>query len=135
MPSETSENRNLEILKSLLPYFPTSSKRTILTCLKMIEVQRVLTQFDEEQEKTLSACSAENCSLEHMLQILKGFCNEKEQEMLDTWLNMMQALQLFREYRKNAGNTPQSTPMDFLQSMLSPEQKNLLDTYQTLFTP
>lgn len=127
-------NRNLSMLKAVLPYFPTSSQKNLIFLLKVLEVRKVLNQFELEQEKILSSCSVDNRSLEGLCNTLKDFCSEKEQEILDTWINTLQAMQLFREYSNNSSQKTASNPMDMLQNMLTPEQKSMLDTYKTLFS-
>lgn len=133
MSQETQTYSHLSMLKAALPYFPSSSQKNILMLLKIMEIRKVLNEFDLEQEKTLSACEGGNRSIEGLCNILKGFCTDKEKEVLDTWTNLFQAMNLFREYAAHAPEKEGgSNTMDILQNILTPEQKTMMDTYKNL---
>lgn len=133
MSQEMQTQSHLSMLKAALPYFPSSSQKNILMLLKIIEIRRVMNEFDLEQEKTLSACEGSSRSIEGLCGVLKGFCTDKEKEVLDTWTNLFQAMNLFREYASHSPQTEiNSNPMDMLQNILTPEQKSMMDTYKNL---
>ena len=49
-------------------------------------------------------------------------------------MNMMEMMQMFSQQDDHNNGNPTSNPMDMLMGMLSPEQQEMFQTYQTMFS-
>lgn len=86
---EKTQNKDLKILKTALPYMRGSRQKEILTLIKAIELKKSIELIDSD-DTSLSICSGEN-PMENTLQMLgdiRQFCNEQEQEHIDMILNL-----------------------------------------------
>lgn len=86
---EKTQNKDLQILKTALPYMRGSRQKEILTLIKAIELKKSIDLIDSD-DTSLSICSGEN-PMENTLQMLgdiRQFCNEQEQEHIDMILNL-----------------------------------------------
>ncbi len=86
---EKVQNKDLQILKTALPYMRGSRQKEILTLIKAIELKKSIDLIDSD-DTSLSICSGEN-PMENTLQMLgdiRKFCSEKEQEHIDMILNI-----------------------------------------------
>lgn len=82
----------------------------------------------------------------HMLNDIRGFCTNSEQETIDMILNFLNAFELYNSYtevhqNESTGNessrnesSGNESPLSLLKNFLSPEQKELFETYQAQFT-
>ena len=78
----------------------------------------------------MSACSLEpeHASFQEMLQDIRNFCTQAEQEMIDQCINIFQMINLYSSFQ-NSGSSS-----DMMKNLLSPEQQSLFETYQSMFT-
>ncbi len=86
---EKTQNKDLQILKTALPYMRGSRQKEILTLIKAIELKKSIDLIDSD-DTSLSICSSEN-PMENTLNMLgdiRQFCSEKEQENIDMILNI-----------------------------------------------
>lgn len=89
------ESRELQILKTMVPYLHESQQKTMAMVIKLMEFQKTAALFDSSQEsysEELHACSGESDMerMTKMLGALRGFCSEKELENIDMILNFME---------------------------------------------
>ena len=93
-----TQTRELQMLKTAVPYMKGNRKRQFAILIKYLELQNTASVFAQE-DKVLSMCSVdekENNTMA-MLNDLRKFCNEKELEMIDTYANVIN----FMEYYGN----------------------------------
>lgn len=86
---EKAQNKDLQILKTALPYMRGSRQKEILTLIKAIELKKSIDLIDSD-DTSLSICSSEN-PMENTLNMLgdiRQFCSEQEQEHIDMILNI-----------------------------------------------
>ncbi|MEY8390017.1 hypothetical protein D3Z36_14415 [Lachnospiraceae bacterium] len=91
------QDRHLQMLKAALPYLETSRQRTMAMMVKFMELQRTMALF-EAPGNNLRMCSEDETQEDAPLQMLNAireYCTEKEQEMID---NMMTFVQMFSTY-------------------------------------
>lgn len=91
-----TQSRELQMLKTVLPYMKESQKKQFAILIKYMELQNTIQVFSQE-DKVLSMCSVDENS-NHMLAMLndlRQFCTEKEQETLDTLANMLSMLETY----------------------------------------
>lgn len=91
-----TQTRELQMLKTILPYMHESQKKQFAILIKYMELQNTIQVFSQE-DKVLSMCSMDedrNTTLS-MLNDLRQFCNSKEQETLDMLINMFSMLETY----------------------------------------
>ncbi len=76
---EKTQSKDLQILKTALPYMRGSHQKEILTLIKSMELKKSidLIDSDDTMENTLN-----------MLSDIRQFCSEKEQEHIDMIMNL-----------------------------------------------
>ncbi len=86
---EKIQSRDLNILKTALPYLNGSRQKEILTLIKSLELKKSLDLINSD-DSTLSIMSADNPmeNTLNMLNDIRQFCNEREQEHIDMLLNL-----------------------------------------------
>ncbi len=91
-----TQTRELQMLKTILPYMHEAQKKQFAILIKYMELQNTIQVFSQE-DKVLSMCSAdeENNNMLAMLNDLRQFCNSKEQETLDMLANMFSMLETY----------------------------------------
>ena len=68
--------------------------------------------------------------VEGMMESVRQYCNEPEQETVNMVLNFIRAQNLYRRYRNYMQaykNSSEAGMMDFLMSQLSPEQQDMFN--------
>ncbi len=91
-----TQSRNIQILKSVIPYVNSSSQRNFALMVKFLELRNVASLFNEEPV-SLSMCSTDDPSEKRMqlLNDIKKFCTPAEQDSIDM---MLTAFQMFSSY-------------------------------------
>lgn len=91
-----TQTRELQMLKTMLPYMKEAQKKQFAILIKYMELQNTIQVFSQE-DKVLSMCSVneEENNLVGMLQDLRQFCNPKEQETLDMLTNMFSMMETY----------------------------------------
>ncbi|MGN0142127.1 MAG: hypothetical protein ACI4AD_07855 [Roseburia sp.] len=88
--------RQLQMLKTMVPYMKGEQKKQFAILIKYMELQNTIQIFSQE-DKVMSMCSVEpegNTTLA-MLNELRRFCTEKEQETLDMIYNMFSMMETY----------------------------------------
>ncbi|MCI6676602.1 MAG: hypothetical protein MSG78_06870 [Clostridiales bacterium] len=92
------EDRYKMMIKASLPYLSNDTRKLFLTYLKINEVMHTLQDFDKEQEEIFSSSSVNEEERENgLFQAICTFCTPKEQEMINTILNLNQMMKLLKE--------------------------------------
>ena len=86
---EKIQNKDLQILKTALPYMKGPRQKEILTLIKSMELRKSIELIDSD-DTSLSICSTDNPmeNTLNMLNDIRKFCSEKEQEHIDMILNL-----------------------------------------------
>ena len=86
---EKTQNKDLQILKTALPYLNGPRQKGILTLIKTMELKKSIDLIDSD-DTSLSICSTDNPmeNTLNMLSDIRKFCNEREQEHIDMMLNV-----------------------------------------------
>ena len=86
---EKTQNKDLQILKTALPYLKGSRQKQILMLIKSMELKKSIELIDSD-DTSLSICSTDNPmeNTLNMLNDIRKFCSEKEQEHIDMILNL-----------------------------------------------
>lgn len=93
---EQLNSRELQILKTTVPYLKEPQQKNLAIAAKVLELQKTI-RFFQSESNDLSICSMENPEENtlNMLNEIRPYCNEKELEHLDSFINMFQ---LFSAY-------------------------------------
>ena len=91
-----TQNRQLQMMKTILPYMKEAQKKQFAILIKYMELQNTIQIFSQE-DKVLSMCSVdeESNNMVAMINDLRQFCSEKEQETLDMLTNMFSMLETY----------------------------------------
>lgn len=87
---EIVQTRELQMLKTLIPYLPAQKQKLIIYLINYLQFKNAM-QVIENPPAAL--CAAEvgsnNENFTAILNALKKYCNSKEQETIDTILNLL----------------------------------------------
>lgn len=91
-----TQTRELQMLKTMLPYMRESQKKQFAVLIKYMELQNTVQVFSQE-DKVLSMCSVdeEKKTTLALLNDLRQFCTEKEQESLDMFVNLFSMIETY----------------------------------------
>lgn len=91
-----TQTREMQMLKTILPYMKGEQKKEFAILIKYMELQNTIHVFSQE-EKVMSMCSVDetNNSVFAMLNDLRQFCSEKELETLDMLTNMFSMMDTY----------------------------------------
>ncbi len=94
-----THTRELQMLKTAIPYMKGNQKRQFAILVKYMELQNTAVLFSQE-DKVLSMCSVEEneSNLPGMLNALRPFCTSKELETLDMFVNVFSMLETWRDF-------------------------------------
>lgn len=86
---EKIESKDLKILKTALPYMNGTRQKEILMLIKSMELKKSLDLINSS-DASVSIMSAEDPmeNTQKMLNDIRQFCNEQEQENIDMILNL-----------------------------------------------
>ena len=93
-----TQSREIQMLKTAVPYMKPIQKRQFAMFIKYLELQRAM-QIFAPGTASLSACelpSNENNSLNMLLEMRK-YANPKEQDIIDNFTNLISMLSLYSE--------------------------------------
>lgn len=93
-----TQSREIQMLKTAVPYMKQSQKRQFAILIKYMELQRAM-QIFAPGAASLSACAipaAENNSL-NMLTDMRKYANPREQEMIDNFTNLVSMMTLYSD--------------------------------------
>ena len=87
---ELVQTRELQMLKSLLPFANVRSQMPLAILIQSMEFRNTIHMF-QNNANVLSSCSIshESDKRSAMLQTLRKFCTPKEKETIDTLFNIM----------------------------------------------
>lgn len=131
-------SQNLQILKVLLPYMPPDSQRMMAIYVKFSELQHTLNLF-QDFSKLVQIQNFEKQTLSplDMIHEIQPYLSKNASDMLDTFSNMMNTMEMVKSFQEMSGtdgsSDPAFDPMSMMKTMLTPEQQDMFDTYQTMF--
>ena len=93
-----TQSREIQMLKTAVPYIKQSQKRQFAILIKYLELQRAMRIFTPGTA-TLSACEIpeeQNTSL-NMLTEMRKYATPKEQDMIDNFTNLISMMTLYSD--------------------------------------
>lgn len=141
-------DHHLQMMKAAIPYMPASGQQMLSLYAKSLELSNTIRLLRRAGSQSVGICSiSENKkNTAEMLNAIKKYCTDSERELLDLFMNFFSAFRMYNTYRElfpgenqpeEAESSPASSapnPVEALKGMLSPEQKNMLDTYSSLLS-
>ena len=96
---EQIQTRELQMLKSMLPFVNNKNQMTLAMLIQYIEFQNTLKMFQTNTD-VLSAASFTNESDRRnaMLQTMRRFCTPKERETIDNILNIINVIENYESF-------------------------------------
>lgn len=91
-----TQSRQLQMLKTMIPYMQNQQQMHLAVLVKYMELRNTIQVFSKE-ENVMSMCSLSDNEDRTfaMLNELRKFCTEKEQETLDMITNMWSMLETY----------------------------------------
>lgn len=86
------QDRQLQIMKAAIPYINNTNQKTMAFLIKFLELQRTVSIFNNPSA-SMQICSVaeeEEPLPVQMLNAVREFCTEKEQETIDMLMNYVQ---------------------------------------------
>lgn len=132
-------DHHLQMIKAALPYIQVSQQKFLSILVKGNELMRTMELFQEGPEGEMGICSVEQDKISpiEMLNAMKPYGTQQEQDIIDVIINLMQGLQLRRNYQESAppqepaGPSP-SIMLEKVKAILSPEQQARLENIQLM---
>lgn len=113
-------NDSSNMLEDALPYLPLHLKKFAALYIKLTELSKISTEFNDEQ--TLSTCGFDqnDPSMELLLNALKLRAPKETADQLEQILQMMQMFEIYQNYQRFVGTTKESSsaPSNNLDSNL-----------------
>lgn len=147
----------LHMMKLFLPYTPSSNQRFLGVFVKFLELKEAISFF-QSAGNDLHMQAFQNSappSFMEIMQEIKPYLPPKESEMIDTFLNMMNIMEMAQMFQGNpdfnfdtsSGQAEESSspgglsglfsggfnPMDMMMGMLTPEQQSMFQMYNNMF--
>lgn len=96
---EQIQTRELQMLKSMLPFVSNKNQMTLAMLIQYIEFQNTLKMFQKNTD-ILSAASftSESDRRNAMLQTMRRFCTPKERETIDNILNIINVIENYESF-------------------------------------
>ena len=94
-----TQSREIEMLKTAIPYMKQSQKRQFAILIKYLELQRAAQIFSVANHPSMAACElpeTEKSSF-HMLNDIRKYATPKEQEMIDSLSTLFSMMSLYSE--------------------------------------
>lgn len=120
----------LYTLKLLLPFTPPSVQRFFGIYIKFLELRHTMEYFQ-----------GFSSSPSNILEGLKPYMDPAEKEMMEQMSSMMNMMEMVRGMQAMSGQDSDMSsqgfgtfnPMDMMKGMLSPEQQEMFEMYNTMF--
>jgi hypothetical protein len=152
-------DHTMDLIKAAFPYLDSDSQQSMDFLIKAGEMMSTLRAMQNRNTVTTFSIRKQSIDLEGLLTSVRTVCYEKEREIVDMFLNLIQVKNMFSTYMTlsqtmssqsdnfedqsdNAGGSSNSdgsgglggmfgnaNMMDMLGNLLSPEQK---DTFESL---
>ena len=91
------QNRQVNMLKAAMPYTAPRLRKPMQI---LIQAEELALYMQKDEEEEIRACNMETVGdVEGMMESVRQYCNEPEQETVNMVLNFIRAQNLYRRYR------------------------------------
>ena len=122
------------MLEDALPYLPQNLKKLAAIYIKLTELSKISTEFDNEQ--TLSACGFDQnpASMELLLNAMKLRAPKETAKQIEQILQMMQMFEIYQNYQRFM-DTTNTKPVDSGNDLFSKLMPFMMSNNQTSDQP
>lgn len=100
MPNEQFSNKPINILKASLPFLPGTAQRFISYYIKIEEFNILCNNLNDEIDNDIRACENNNYpNPNDLVNAIKPYLNNSERELVDMFMNMTTALNMYTAYK------------------------------------
>lgn len=156
---DTSQNSNrgtfshmLEIVKAAFPHLDSDTQQSAALIVKTGELMEAFQNLKQRGTVTTFSIRTQNIDIEALLMSIRNVCYDQERELVDTFLNLIKAKNLYETYSafasvmatqtentENSDGEPGSSGggpdmMEILGALLTPEQKSTFDDINMMFS-
>ena len=124
---ELTTSRQLQTIKLLLPYLPTNGQRMLGIFIRLNELQNAIHLFRGFPVSPPS----DSLSPSRILSDLSPYLSEEESQQMAQVNQLLQMMELFQNM---PADNPAGFSPDLLMGMLNPEQKEMFQTYDAMFS-
>lgn len=105
--SRLLEDDTLTILETILPYCRPHLAKILAVQMKLLEIQKIMTGFDDEPR--LRACGFEDSSadVESVLRSLRHSVSEEKAGQIDSILNFIRFSRIYQNWQETMQNHPE----------------------------
>lgn len=91
---------NTQMMKAILPYMPVGIQPGFAYLIIFREFSNLRRNIRSQSDAELGICATDhsNSTLSDILKDLKQYANEKQQNFIDTLLNIMQTMTFYQQY-------------------------------------
>ncbi len=144
-------NRELNIMKAVLPLLPPSTQRFLAMYIAMKELSNIFGLLGALGKGSFYTenNNDDNIDFSKIFEAVKGFLKPSELETIENYYNMMNMMKMFGEMSAmfedtadnsddsdnndhNSGNNSSGFNMDMLKAMLTPEQSAIFDSFSNM---
>lgn len=90
------KSTDLTMLHSALPYVGDSLRKPLALYIKMVEIRRILSDFDKKDVLTACGFETNHPDLPGMLKAMKAAAGNEASPQLDNMLSMLQMIQMYQ---------------------------------------
>lgn len=100
MPNEHFSNKPINILKASLPFLPGNAQRFISYYIKIEEFNILCNNLNDEIDNDVRACENDSSANSNdLVNAIKPYLNNSERELVDMFINMTNALNMYTAYK------------------------------------
>lgn len=119
-------SQTMQIAKLLIPYLPPQTQRIMAIYVKFMEFQNTWSSFHVFRQRAHTA--------QDIMQELRPYMPPSACESIDNIQNMMSMMELFQSFQQAEDGNSDFDPMSMMKGMLTPEQENMFEIYNSMFT-
>lgn len=104
-----SFDNGTQMMKAMLPYIPVNAQPGFAYAIMFKEFSNLRRSINNNSDSELGICSANsnNTTIADILKELRQYANDKQQNFIDTILNMVQTISMYQQYMQLFGpNNP-----------------------------
>lgn len=132
--------KQLRIIKLLLPFMPNSAQHTLGIFIKFLELQYTIQYFQNSTSSLNSFFTNRKMNSNtpsDILDFLFPYLSSDEIQTANTFrsiINILEMMQHFSETESSDSNDTDFNPIDLMMGMLSSEQQEMFQSYQSMFS-
>ena len=119
----------LQLLKLILPYTPVTNQKMLGILIKFLELEYTIDFFQHCTLKLHSQTTDAPISFSNIISEIAPYLSKRDSQMLASVQNILNILEMMQTFQ----DTSSTSPADLFSGMLSPEQQEMFQMYQTMF--